>query len=263
MKKTQHIINGRAYNFQTENGSTHLVYYSHTRPVTENYVETVYIPSCKIITRTNGDILFALGLNEGEMFEVITAKELYDRYVWQWFEPLADNYHPMIYFNHEQEVQNAYKHFSWQDIVDFAETDRPSLSFASGMPGDWKASAQGADGYLLVLINGLPYWADAVGQIPYAVDTYRATHSVEQTLEIARRWADGTFTSRYDDSNTYDNFFVLRGALYASKRFTYNVVTNNQYYPRVMVYESTFPVKSEMLAEPITEADLKRYGRKG
>ncbi|EOV0644919.1 hypothetical protein ACOIOT_004480 [Cronobacter turicensis] len=102
MKKSQHIINGRAYDFQTDNGETHLVYYSHTRPVTENHVETVCIPSCKIITRSNGDILFAHGLKEGEMFEILTAKSLYDRYAWQWFEPLADNYHPLIYFNHEQ-----------------------------------------------------------------------------------------------------------------------------------------------------------------
>nr|WP_105638240.1 hypothetical protein [Cronobacter dublinensis] len=263
MKKSEHIIDGRAYQFQTENGITHLVHYSYTRPVAECYVETVYIPSCKIITRANGDILFALELNKNDTFEIITAQSLYDRYAWQWFEPLAENFHRLVYINNAPEIQSAYKHFSWQDIIDFAETDRPSFSFASGMPGDWKVNPAGADGYLLVMIDGKPYWADAIGQIPFAVDTYRATHSIEQTLETGKRWADGTFTSAYDDSDTYDNFFVLRGALYASKRFTYRVVTNDQDYPRVQVYENEWPVSSESLSNNITAEEWLRFGKKG
>ena len=39
--------------------------------------------------------------------------------------------------------------------------------------GDWKKSSKGADGYLLVTVGEKSYWADAIGQIPFAVDTMR------------------------------------------------------------------------------------------
>ncbi|WP_313107859.1 hypothetical protein [Atlantibacter sp.] len=259
MKKHQHFIRGHIYNFETHEGKTSLVYYSTTRPVAENYVKTVYIPACKIVTRTNGDILFALELKQGERYEILTAKALYDRYAWQWFEPLADNYHQLIYLNTSDEVSEAYKYFTWQDIVNFSEIDRSPLSFSKGMPGDWKASPTGGADYLLVQVGGKPYWADAIGQIPYAVDTYRLFHSVEKTLETARGWADGTPFNEYDNTNTYDNFFVLRGALYASKRFAYTITKNGMTYPAVNVVEQMRAVDSDSLSLPVNENELAKY----
>ncbi len=260
MKKHQHLIRGYVYNFETANGITHLVHYSKTRPASENHIEIVRIPSCKIITRANGDILFALALNKGERFEVITAKDLYDRYAWQWFDPLADNYHELVYVNSATEISDAYKNFTWKDIADFAEIDRMPLSFSKGMPGDWKASQKGGAGYLLVQIDGKPYWTDAIGQIPYAVDTFRFYHSIEKTVETAKAWADGTPQSEYDNTNTYDNFFVLRGALYASKRFSYTITQNERSYPAVNVSEQTYPVDCNTLSQPISEDQLALYG---
>lgn len=261
MKKQTITLYGRDYNFETHDKKTSLVYYSKTRPAAENHIEIVYIPSCKVVTRTNGDILFALALKPGDTFEILTAKVLYDRYAWQWFEPLADNYHELIYLNNEEVVQDAYKHFSWEDIVRFSEKDRTPVAFSKGMSGDWKASQSGASGYLLVQVNGKPYWADAIGQIPYAVDTFRFYRSIDKTVETAMQWADGTAQSNYDNTNNYDNFFVLRGALYASRRFTYSIISSGRNYPAVNVLEKVNFVDSAVLSQPISESELALYGQ--
>ncbi|MDV7024833.1 hypothetical protein R4P48_19415 [Atlantibacter subterranea] len=134
------------------------------------------------------------------------------------------------------------------------------LSFSKGMPGDWKASQKGGAGYLLVQIDGKPYWTDAIGQIPYAVDTFRFYHSIEKTVETAKSWADGTPQSEYDNTNTYDNFFVLRGALYASKRFSYTITQSERSYPAVNVSEQTYPVDCNTLSQPISQDQLALYG---
>lgn len=63
----------------------------------------------------------------------------------------------------------------------------------------------------------MPYWTDAVGQIPFAVDTYRDKQSITKTVQVGIEWGDGTWAGDADYSNEYDNYFVLRGAIYASK----------------------------------------------
>ncbi|KPH51668.1 hypothetical protein HPU229334_04245, partial [Helicobacter pullorum] len=78
-------------------------------------------------------------------------------------------------------------YFTWRDIVEFAETlyqpvkNRFDLmdfvKYFSGRSGDWKAVDNGAKSYRLVSMEGIPYWADAVGQIPFAINTYKAFYS--------------------------------------------------------------------------------------
>ena len=78
-------------------------------------------------------------------------------------------------------------YFTWRDIVEFAEAlyqpvkNRFDLmdfvKYFSGNSGDWKAVDNGAKSYRLVSMEGIPYWADAVGQIPFAINTYKAFYS--------------------------------------------------------------------------------------
>lgn len=78
------------------------------------------------------------------------------------------------------------KHFSWSDIASFAEVDRWMISYRQGGSGDWKAASSGGDGFLMVTVDGKPYWADAIGQIPFAVnkfaDEFKANGSAEKAL---------------------------------------------------------------------------------
>ncbi|MBL7635581.1 hypothetical protein [Atlantibacter hermannii] len=262
MKESIHYINGRNYLFTTRDNKTFLTYKATTRPVEENYIEVCIIPSCKIITRNNGDILFALALNKksDEKFEILTAQQLYNKYAWQWFEPLADNYHEMIYLNTGPETFDAYKHFTWKQIADFALVDRPSASFYPNMPGDWKSNSQGGDDYLMVMIEGQPYWSDAIGQIPFAVDTYRSLHNIECVIKTGMKWADGTFSSETDRTNRYDNFFLLRGALFASKKCIYTYASSLTFDSSVNEKEQITDIDAATLARPISEQELETYG---
>ncbi|MGA5656239.1 hypothetical protein [Rahnella contaminans] len=76
-------------------------------------------------------------------------------------------------------------------------------------PGDWKQNPVCGAKFLLTLIDEIPYWCDAVGQIPFAVTTYRQQRSVESTVDTGITWSTGTFSDvvmgNNDVSNTYDN----------------------------------------------------------
>lgn len=217
-----------------------------------------------IVTRNNGDVLFVLEGNEKDEFSILKAQELYDSYQYQWFEPLADGYRKLIYINNEDYVREAYRVFTWDDIVKFSLVDRWSLGYYDKNEGDWKQNPDGGAGYLLVLINNYPYWCDAVGQIPFAVDTYRLKKSIEATVQTGIDWALGTISGVLfgsgDYSNTYDNFFVLRGALFASSKFSYKTRLNERNYPSVVVEETQHDVDSDTLGNSITEAECEKYG---
>ena len=134
------------------------------------------------------------------------------------------------------------KHFSWDDIAEFADQDRSPGEYEKEGTGDWKISSQGGDGYRLVSVGGLPYWADAVGQIPFAVDTYRMyrgngrTHEVaaEKTRKDGLVFHDGNvplgILRRLNpfwtppDLNSYDNAMIARTTAWAQFRWTYQVL---------------------------------------
>lgn len=46
------------------------------------------------------------------------------------------------------------------------------LSYRTGGSGDWKAESNPGNGYLMVEVEGVPYWADAIGQIPFTLNEY-------------------------------------------------------------------------------------------
>ncbi|MDY4399903.1 hypothetical protein [Helicobacter bilis] len=113
----------------------------------------------------------------------------------------------------------------WYDLL-FMTSMSNKLNYARNMPYDWKQVSNGARGYLLVSMEGVPYWADAVGQIPFAIDVYRAFYRQYGNVQKARNgaiklgylFADGT-PMNADNSNSYDNAMILRGVNWAEKRY--------------------------------------------
>jgi hypothetical protein len=171
-----------------------------------------------IVTAKDGTKLFTLDDGKKEI-TTLTATQLYSRAI-QWFEPLADNYMPLKTVS-KGCSSDKLKHFSSADILKFSNVDRWMLSYNQGNDGDWKSAEEGADGFLLVTIDKMPYWADAIGQIPFAVDlvtdyikegdsNYK---SIRRTIEKGKEYGNGEIIgTEADNSNRYDNYFILRGA---------------------------------------------------
>lgn len=166
----------------------------------------------------------------------MTAKEVYDQGT-QWFAPKADNYMPLLDKADDLNTNSSLKHFTWDQIADFAEEDRWMMSYAQGGSGDWKSSSEGADGFFLVTVGGEPFWSDAIGQIPFAVDYFTDVYedngdkqkSINMTMQKGMEYGEGKlFGGETDNSNTYDNHFLRRGANWASKR--YNAVEGSGYF---------------------------------
>ena len=122
----------------------------------------------------------------------LSVSELYKLQGFQWFESGAENYHKLLDVNPDLKDKEKCEglgvlYFTWRDIVEFAEAlyqpvkNRFDLmdfvKYFSGRSGDWKAVDNGAKSYRLVSMEGIPYWADAVGQIPFAINTYKAFYS--------------------------------------------------------------------------------------
>ena len=70
------------------------------------------------ITTNDGKYLFTLD-NGMPTLKVMTAKELYDIGI-QWFEPLADNYMPMIKRASNLSSNPNLKHFTWNQVAEFS-----------------------------------------------------------------------------------------------------------------------------------------------
>ena len=166
----------------------------------------------------------------------MTAQELYKKGT-QWFEPNADNYMPLKNVSPGL-YSDKVKSFSSDAIKDFASEDRWMMSYRQGGSGDWKSSKKGADGFLLVTIDAMPYWADAVGQIPFAVDKVTdeigdkksKAEAVKETVKVGKEYGEGKLIGgKTDNSNTYDNYFILRGALFgASQRDFTKPITQDE-----------------------------------
>lgn len=259
MEKINIEIDGTPYLIVTQDGKTELGIKGNTTPENDSTPHDIKVPNVLIITRKNGEVLFVLRGAEEDEFSMLTAQTLYDNFQYQWFEPLADNYRELLFVNEADYVNEAYKIFTWNDIAEFSVIDRAPLSFRPEGEGDWKNNSAGGAGYLLVLIYKIPYWTDAVGQIPFAVDTYRMAKNIPSTVETGMVWGTGKRTDVADRANTYDNFFVLRGALYASQRFTYSIKSGYGTYPAVTVVEQDNDTPADTLGNSITPEECNKY----
>ncbi len=204
-------------------------------------------------------------------------KGVYDMGV-QWFEPNADNYMKPLWTNPDIGSMDGIKHFSSDDIVKFADTHQDLIGYASnGLWNDWKSSKKGADGFILSTVNGKPYWSDAIGQIPFAINAMRsgsgmatdypstAEQGIRNTVYWGQKFGGGLFGDP-DKSKSYDNFMVLRGALFAAQRFTILRTTQELYIERGMkstmtdIHIRINPVNSNMLDKPIDKQTANKYG---
>ncbi|EOI5906159.1 hypothetical protein ACMSZ4_004599, partial [Enterobacter hormaechei] len=71
----------------------------HTTPEKDEETHEIYVPNILIITRKNADVLFVLRGGGNDSFAIMIAQDLYDKFQYQWFEPLADNYRELLYVN--------------------------------------------------------------------------------------------------------------------------------------------------------------------
>lgn len=123
------------------------------------------------VSDKSGEYLFLLGDSRHPDAQRITAKELYDKGL-QWFAPTAENFIPMDTINPAIAQNAGVLHVKREDLYNFANSRHPAEYNKFG-PGNWKVRSDGGNGYILAEVNGLPYWVDGLGQIPYAIDAYR------------------------------------------------------------------------------------------
>ena len=227
------------------------------------------------VTAADGTDLFTL--NNGVTEVKITAKDLYATKI-QWFEPEADNYLPLTLTDPHFPTSNKVKHFTWQKVADFAMVDRMMISYRSGGGGDWKAAEEGANGFLMVEVGGMPYWADGVGQIPFAVDSfkhllvegYSEEAAIKGTLLSAQQHSTGNvFATDPVVSNEYDDYFVLRGAIWASRRYDVEKKVREKFNPRTgdsveipyyVVVDGKINPSPNELGNPLPASVPRKYG---
>jgi hypothetical protein len=252
--------------------------FSYPKSPTEN--DIVEIPKIWLITRKNKIPLFALRPNEAidkQKFRIIAAQNLYDQDKVQWFEPLADNYRELIWIHPNTYTAGSlqydgYKHFSWNNIIDFSLIDRPSIAYSKNFWGDWKKQKEGGGEYLLVIIDKKPYWTDAIGKIPFAVDTTRLyleqysgnkDKAIIETIKTGIKHGDGRFLfPKPDNDNSYDNYMILRSALWTTENLEYYerelpMPDGSSRFTKTTIYKKSSDMK---LIEPITENLRNKYG---
>ena len=150
------------------------------------------------VINSRGTYLFTLDNHQANRTN-ITAKDLYAEGV-QWFESSADNYMPLLFVSTNIRESDSFTHFSWDDIISFSEVDRSMLSYRTGGSGDWKAEGNPGNGYLMVEVEGVPYWADAIGQIPFTLNEYRnvlgrtknSEKAAGETIDMGKRFGNGS-----------------------------------------------------------------------
>ncbi|GAB6950300.1 hypothetical protein JCM15640A_18850 [Hoylesella timonensis 4401737 = DSM 22865 = JCM 15640] len=193
------------------------------------------------VINSRGTYLFTLDNHQANRTN-ITAKDLYAEGV-QWFESSADNYMPLLFVSTNIRESDSFTHFSWDDIISFSEVDRSMLSYRTGGSGDWKAEGNPGNGYLMVEVEGVPYWADAIGQIPFTLNEYRnvlgrtknSEKAAGETIDMGKRFGNGSLLNIFfpspDNSNSYDNAIIKRSVDWAKNRYSLKPIRmpNGQY----------------------------------
>lgn len=188
---------------------------------------SVVVENLLDIYTSKGKYLFSLLPNQTYQSQRLTAKEAYAKGI-QWFSPTSDDYLKLALLSKQLFIAKELKHFSWSDIVSFGEVDRSMFEYRSNGSGDWKAQGKPGDGYLLVTVEGIPYWADAIGQVPFTLNCYRNSLKALiqpklaklETIKIGKRFGDGKiFGGKADEGNTYDNEMIRRATDWAEQRY--------------------------------------------
>lgn len=273
MNATIVTIKGKSYEFVNKNGKPMLYFSAKTTPRADKEKAIREVPPYWFITRSSGELLFALKAKTPS-FKIMTAQSFYDNHKGQWFEPLADNYYELVWLHHFSEKvgspqYEAYKHFTWKDVVLFIQTKSLAApEFFQNLRGDWKSSSDGADHYLLSFIEGTPYWSDAIGQIPFSIFCYlnESNTSVDKdkkiikTVDIGIRFGTGIPLDSPDKENTYDNYFVLRGAIWSSKKYISQIENDTSSYQGIKMRIIPTECCESELSKQITIKQREEYG---
>ncbi len=179
------------------------------------------------VRNSRGAYLFTLDNHQANRTN-ITAKDLYAKGI-QWFESSADNYMPLLFVSTNIRKSDSFKHFTWDDIISFLEVDRSMFSYRAGGSGDWKAEGNSGNGYLMVEVEGVSYWTDAIGQIPFTLNEYRnvlrrtknSERAAGETIYVGKQFGNGRLLNLFfpspDNSNSYDNAIIKRAVDWAKK----------------------------------------------
>ena len=192
------------------------------------------------VINKNGQLLFSLDDNSTER-RSITAKDLYDKGI-QWFEPNADGYMPLLSINKNIELIEGLGHFTWNQIEEFALTDRLMMEYRDGGSGDFKDGKE-----FLCIVDGIPYRTDVIGQIPFAINCYKdqlmngKSHqeASNYTQKMGHKFAGG-FPGIDGKPNNADNWMIKRVCAWAARgfvvggyrkcgRYIYREVNRNSY----------------------------------
>lgn len=196
----------------------------------------------------NGNHLFTLDDGKKKV-STMTVNQLYDKGI-QWFEPQANNYMPLksIEEKFKNESYEGAVHTSFDEIVDWSiKENRNASSFAPDMSGDWKSSDTGGKGYILAESDGKPYWTDALGQIPFTIDTYeynlrnKSSTPDLDTVKTGAIFANGLPYIGSDYSKNYDNMMIIKTTEWAKKHmgsFNPNKNTFEWYTRSLNLYSS-------------------------
>lgn len=232
---------------KTDSNQTHITKGDIPKEIITNY------PYILKVVDSEGNYLLSLEGDE-DNHGTITASELYNKGI-QWFEPNAIEYRTELHTNPDIISNSGIKHFKNEDIKAFADKYQNPLNYMSKnhveiiesllgfnsqsasdilsvidplnnskleLPilgkGDWKKSPNGADGYLLSTIDGKLYWSDAIGQIPFAINSVRdlrkipflKRYPIAITEIIGKILGNGS--ASFDFENNYDNATITRTA---------------------------------------------------
>ncbi len=179
----------------------------------------------------DGNFLFSVGEKNAAPKDTVSTAEFYKTGK-QWTLQDADHYIPLDSVSPDiQNNPNVY-HVDTENFYKFANEDRNPLAYGSGGDGDWKHSPEGANNFRLAEVNGTPIWPDALGQIPFAVDTYKkilaftGDEKIAEVLtkQIGYAFAEGIslktpFPWLWDRSNSLDNGMIQKAIDYAKKKY--------------------------------------------
>lgn len=199
----------------------------------------------------------------------MTVSQLYDKGI-QWFEPLAKNYIPLKSTETELQRSSGVLHTSFKKIVDWTtESNKGAITYSGVFGTDWKGSSTGGNGFKLAEINGMPYWTDALGQIPFAIDSYeyylRSSYGNTEngnptpdywTVQTGVDFSNGLPYVESDHSTSYDNLMIIRATEWAHKYMNKPSSSKDNNFKSNTRGINIF---SDKLEAPTNKQQLKKY----
>ncbi len=145
----------------------------------------------------------------------------------------------------EKEAAGLAEPIGLNDWIDFHGADYYNMyRLAAGASLAFQFVGAPGDAYLMVTVGGMPYWTDAIGQIPFAINKFKnelestkgnVALARQITIEAGQQYGDGSiFGGKSDFTNSYDNAMIRRAINWGENYFYYNSDKEGvfrRYYP--------------------------------